>query len=192
MTLAEYLEYDDGTDTRYELISGKLVAMPPESNLNQRIASLLLVYFARKGIPFHRLNIGTEIVTLGSRATTRLPALLIFSEELATDLEGATRSTITPDMLPPQLVVEVVSPGSKNRDRDYRFKRSEYAARGIPEYWIVDPQQQQVAILEWVSGLHEERIFVGKDRLISPTFGQLDLVAGKLLRAQPPDRDRGS
>ena len=184
MTLAEYLEYDDGTDTRHELVNGELIVMPPESNLNQRIASLLLVYFAQKSIPFYRLNIGTEIVTMGSRATTRLPDLLVFSEELAAVLEGATRSTITLDMPPPQLVVEVVSPGKENQDRDYRYKRSEYAARGIAEYWIVDPQQQKITILEWVSGLYEERIFVGDGALISPTFGPLELVAEKLLRAE--------
>ncbi|WP_229642260.1 Uma2 family endonuclease [Waterburya agarophytonicola] len=29
--------------------------------------------------------------------------------------------------------------GKVNQDRDYRYKRSEYAARGIAEYWIIDP-----------------------------------------------------
>jgi hypothetical protein len=33
MTLEDYLNYDDGTDTRYELVNGELIAMPPESNL---------------------------------------------------------------------------------------------------------------------------------------------------------------
>jgi Uma2 family endonuclease len=41
------------------------------------------------------------------------------------------------DMPPPLLVVEVVSPNQEKRD--YRYKRTEYAARGIAEYWIVDP-----------------------------------------------------
>ena len=36
MTLEEYLNYDDGTDTIYELVNGELVSMPPESNLNQQ------------------------------------------------------------------------------------------------------------------------------------------------------------
>ena len=31
MTLEDYLNYDDGTDTSYELVDGKLIAMPPES-----------------------------------------------------------------------------------------------------------------------------------------------------------------
>ncbi len=32
LSLEEYLAYDDGTDNRYELVDGKLVAMPPESD----------------------------------------------------------------------------------------------------------------------------------------------------------------
>lgn len=39
MTLADYLAYDDGTDTRHELVAGVMVAMPPESALNQKIVS---------------------------------------------------------------------------------------------------------------------------------------------------------
>ncbi len=34
LTAVEYLNYDDGTDARYELVNGNLVKMPPESNLN--------------------------------------------------------------------------------------------------------------------------------------------------------------
>jgi Uma2 family endonuclease len=44
MTLEEYLNYDDGTDIRYELENGELVALPPESELNIRIASLLFAF----------------------------------------------------------------------------------------------------------------------------------------------------
>ncbi len=32
LTFEEYLTYDDGTDTRYELVDGELVEMPPESH----------------------------------------------------------------------------------------------------------------------------------------------------------------
>ncbi|MEM9512432.1 MAG: Uma2 family endonuclease [Cyanobacteria bacterium P01_E01_bin.48] len=184
MTLAEYLNYDGGTDTRYELVDGELVVMPPESELNQRIASLLFALFLKRGIPFDLINIGVEIVTSGSRATTRVPDLAIFTEELMAAYRGASRATITLDMPPPKIVVEVVSPGPENRDRDYRYKRSEYAARSIAEYWIVDPQQQKVTVLELVSGFYEEKIFSGSEMLVSPSFDQLSLTAEKLLRAE--------
>lgn len=42
-TFEEYLAYDDGTDTRYELVDGELVEMPPESDDNNDVARRLLV-----------------------------------------------------------------------------------------------------------------------------------------------------
>jgi Uma2 family endonuclease len=183
MTLEEYLNYNDGTDTQYELVNGELIVMPPESDLNQRIVMFLLSHFLQQGIPSYRLRIGAEIVVSGSRATTRLPDLMVLSEELATALEGASRSTIMIDMPPPQLVVEVVSPGRENADRDYRYKRSEYAARGIAEYWIVDPIQQRVTVLEWVEGLYEERVFQGNQQIISPMLPDFDLTSERVINA---------
>lgn len=42
MTLEEYLDYEDGTDTRYELVNGELAEVPSESDLNNEIAMILL------------------------------------------------------------------------------------------------------------------------------------------------------
>lgn len=61
MTLEEYLTYDDGTDARYELVNGELVEKPSESDLNNAIAILLILTFARH-VPGHWLRRGTEIV----------------------------------------------------------------------------------------------------------------------------------
>jgi Uma2 family endonuclease len=183
MTLEEYLNYDDGTDTRYELVNGELVVMPPESELNRRIATFLFACFLQQGIPPYRLTMKTELVVSGSRATTRFPDLMVLSEELATALEGASRSTVMIDMPPPPLVVEVVSPGNKGIDRDYRYKRSEYAARGIAEYWIVDPMQGRVTVLEWVEGLYEEQVFQGNERIVSPMLPDLDLTCERVMNA---------
>ena len=138
-TLEEYLSYNDNTDTQYELVAGELVAIPPESPQNSMIARYLLAEFL-KFVPIQRLCYkDTEIVVSGSRATTRLPDLMVLTEELVEAIQDASRGTITLDMPPPALVVEVVSPGKVNEDRHYRYKRSEYAARGVSEYWIVDP-----------------------------------------------------
>jgi Uma2 family endonuclease len=181
-TLAEYLEYDDGTDKRYELVNGKLIEMPSESDLNNAIAILLLLEFAQF-IPGRLLRRGTEIVVSGSRVTTRVPDLLVLTEELVTALSGTPRSIITPDLPPPALVVEVVSPGKENQDRDYRYKRSEYAARGIAEYWIVDPERAQIVVLTLLDGLYEEAVYQSGDRLVSATFPTLELTAKQILQA---------
>jgi Uma2 family endonuclease len=43
MTLEDYLSYDNGTDTRYKLVDGVLVEMPPKSTLKTQITAFLLV-----------------------------------------------------------------------------------------------------------------------------------------------------
>lgn len=180
MTLEEYLNYDDGTERFYELVNGELVEMPPESELNRRIAMFLVAYFLQRGIPPQRLTMKTEIVVSGSRATTRFPDVMVLSEELVSAMQGARRSTVMPEMPPPLLVVEVVSPSQEKRD--YRYKRSEYAARGIAEYWIVDPIVQKVTILEWVEGWYEEQVYEGNQAITSPLLGALELTAERVLQ----------
>jgi Uma2 family endonuclease len=105
----------------------------------------------------------------------------MYSEELAEVMQGARRSLIFMDMPPPLLVVEVVSPNQANRD--YRYKRSEYAARGIAEYWIVDAIDQKVTVLEWVEGFYEEQVYTGDQALISPVLGNLGITATQVLQS---------
>jgi Uma2 family endonuclease len=181
MTLEEYLNYDDGTDTRYELVDGKLIAMPPESRLNVKIAVFLLGQFLKQGIPDAQITVKTQISVSGSRATAREPDLMVLSEEAAIALDESNQSLITHDMPPPLLVVEVVSP--KQENRDYRYKRTEYAGRHIPEYWIVDPIAQKVTVLEWVDGLYEDQVYQGEVAIVSPLFPDLNLTARTVLNA---------
>lgn len=167
LTFEEYLAYDDGTDTRYELVDGALVEMPPESPENNAIARKLLFELA-KHFPVSLLaHKDTEIEVTGRRARCRLPDVLVHTEESAAALKGASRATITRDMPPPALVIEVVSPGQPNRDRDYRYKYTEYAARGIAEYWIVDPETQQITLCLWVNGMYEDTMYSGKESIQS-------------------------
>jgi Uma2 family endonuclease len=180
MSLEEFLAYDDGTDYLYELEQGELIQMPSESEINQRIAMFLAIYFSQQGIPYYRLRMKTEIAVSGARISVRVPDLVVLSVALATELAGASRSIVLMDMSPPDLVVEVVSP--KQEKRDYRYKRSEYAARGISEYWIVDPIESKVTVLEWVEGLYEERVYRGEDAIVSSILGEIDLTAAIVLQ----------
>lgn len=54
------------------------------------------------------------------------------------------------------LVMEVVSPGAKNRRRDLKEKRRDYAKAGVSEYWIIDPQDERITVLR----LSEENYIV--------------------------------
>ncbi len=178
MTLEEFLVHDDGTETLHEFEDGEIILMASESETNRRIAMFILIHFAQLGIPSYRLSMKTEIITTGSRM--RVPDLVLFSEELAAAMKGATRSIVLSEMPAPSLVVEVVSPNQS--DRDYRYKRSEYAARGIAEYWIVDPLVAKVTVLEWVEGFYEEKIYEGEQVITSILFPELKLTSAQIFQ----------
>ena len=181
-TLEQYLAHTAGTDTRYELVDGALVEMPPGSDENLSIARMLLLEFI-KHFPPELVTWGTEIEVSGRRVSCRIPDLLVHSEESKAALVGAKRATITHDMPPPALVVEVVSPGQINRDRDYRYKHTEYAARAIEEYWIVDPELQQITVCHWENGMYEDTVCKGNKKITSTLLPDLDLTPAALLGA---------
>ena len=185
MTLEEYLHYDDGTDTRYELVEGVLVEMGAERRVNEKIALWLLSQFLQL-VPISLLARGTQISVESQSTTVRNPDLIILTEQLDQLLSRAKQSLITVEMPPPVLVVEVVSPGkegTENYDRDYIEKRREYALRGIPEYWIIDPARQVILVLTLKGQVYQEQRFVGEARVISPTFLQLQVTAEQILSA---------
>ncbi|MEX0270784.1 Uma2 family endonuclease [Leptolyngbyaceae cyanobacterium UHCC 1019] len=117
----------------------------------------------------------------GRRAKVRLPDLTVLSEQGYTALAGRTRNIVTHEMPPPVLVVEIVSPGAENRDQDYRYKRTEYAARGIAEYWIIDPETQQVTMCLWVNGQYEDTVCTGDTPLRSTIVPEFGLSAAQIL-----------
>jgi Uma2 family endonuclease len=58
----------------------------------------------------------------------------------------------------PLLVVEVSSPSTRSIDRD--LKRRAYEERGVPSYWLVDPDEPSVTVLELEAGHYVERAHV--------------------------------
>jgi Uma2 family endonuclease len=186
MSLEEYLVYDDGTDTRYEFVDGVLVEMGNESKLNVQIAMFLAFYLGTLGLPHYLLSNKIELVVPSDKVTTRYPDLVVLTEELEMMLEDGYRYIVKLEMPAPAMVVEVVSygqPGEDNYDRDYVTKRREYAARGISEYWIVDPARQVVGVLMLQEQIYQEQWFSGTSKIISPTFPAMDLTAEQVLRA---------
>ncbi|MDY6786054.1 MAG: Uma2 family endonuclease [Cyanobacteriota bacterium] len=186
ITFQEYLNYDDETDTRYELVDGVLVEMGAESTLNTQIALFLVASFLQMGIPYYRLGIKQKIAVSSREVTAREPDLIVHSDDSVKAIEGLKQALLYPDMPAPMLVVEVVSPGEpgqKNYDRDYVEKRQEYAERGIREYWLIDPDRQVVLVLTLQGQSYREQRFTGKAAIVSPAFPGLNAIAEQILTA---------
>ncbi len=173
----EYLDYDDGTDNVYELFNGELIEVPPESGFNVEIAAFLMVHFA--AIVGHRRvrPHGLELEVRGE-PRNRFPDLTLIREEHIEQLRR--RNTIRLSMAPPLLVIEVVSPGDLQRDRDYVAKLGQYAAISVPEYWIIDPETQGISVCTLIDGSYAVREFRGNDRVQS----QLEVLQGLQLTAK--------
>jgi Uma2 family endonuclease len=179
-TFEEYLQYDDNSEKLYELFNGELIEMSPESGLNYQIANRLFLVFA--------LMLGTDSIRghgleleVRGEPKNRYPDLTIIREEHIKLL--SKRNTILLSMSPPLLVIEVVSPGEIQRDRDYIAKRNQYQDRGIPEYWIVDPQSQTILVLELTEDSYTEVGNFSNDDLVkSPGFSSLNLKVSEVFK----------
>jgi Uma2 family endonuclease len=145
---------DDGK--RYEIVNGVLYMSPSPSWPHQEII----------GRFFRYLSSYVESTGLGG----------VFMAPL--DVELSPYNTFQPDVVvlfkksrmklqrrhivgPPELVVEIVSPGSQMHDRHRKIVA--YARGGIPEYWIADPDARTVEVLVLEGGeYHSQGVYEGK------------------------------
>ena len=138
-TEREYLrEFDDAL---VEYTDGRIERLPVPTKRHQRVQlylSDLTRQAAGDGAVYHppyRIRL-----PITQRAMYREPDVMVLTAEQ--DATVGDTDTFCTDAL---LVMEVVSPDDP--DRDYVTKRADYAAAGVPEYWIVDPIENRVLVL---------------------------------------------
>jgi Uma2 family endonuclease len=162
---------DDGN--RYEVVHGELLVTPAPRLLHQEIVRRLLVALSRY------LEANPVAHVLPSPADISwAPDTLVQPDVFVLPLEQARTLdwTRVRDLL---LVAEVLSPSSVRADRF--TKRIEYQRRGVPVYWIVDPEEHWVEV--W--GTADTRPKVERDRLVwrAPSAGEpFILVLAELFR----------
>ena len=134
LTIADWDAMPHGDGKIYEIIEGELFVSCSPGLTHQRVLANLITLF----VIFLRDNqIGEYVPTPG----------LIFSEysgvvpDLVFFLNQKSDAIITGEKLtgPPDLVIEILSPGSANIRRDRVDKLHLYSKYRVPEYWIADP-----------------------------------------------------
>ncbi|MDJ0729796.1 MAG: Uma2 family endonuclease [Crocosphaera sp.] len=175
----EYLTYDDGTDNKYELVNGELKLMPTASGFHALILHFIFKILDQE---IDKIKQQWKVMpgTVGVRTAnnkSRIPDLVILSETQCQEIREMSTAVLES---PPLLAVEIVS--SNNADDDYRYKRSEYAVREIPEYWIIDPDAKKVSILLLVSGFYEVTEFTEEQEIKSSLFPKLKLTAKQIFQ----------
>ena len=183
----EYLTEEEAhlPEGRCEYWDGKLVPVPTESLGHDSIANYLLFLLFQAGIDYSLVSPGKVEVEVIGRPRTRFPDLPVLNDVHLVLL--SRRATVTCEMPPPRIVVEVVSLCDENSDeylRDYQIKRDQYAAIGIPEYWLIDSDRAWVMVGTLSNGQYQFTTFRGDEPIVSSTFLNLTLTAAQILRAQ--------
>ena len=144
MTLDEFVEWSsrpENADRLFELDRGRVVEVPPPKSLHGTIcawvAYLLWSYVIRRG---RGRVVGNDAGLIVERDPDTLRGVdaMLFDESTPVDLIHGY------DTARPVLVVEVRPPS----DRPNRMHRrvGQYLSRGVPIVWVVDPEDQTVAV----------------------------------------------
>jgi len=130
---------------RYELFDGVLLVTAAPRRLHQRcLVRLVLLLDAAAPADYEILPGPIDV---------RLAEDRILEPDLIVVRPGPGDQQTIDEI--PQLVVEVASPSTRAIDRD--LKRRAYEERGEPSYWLVDPDEPSLTVLELESGLYVER-----------------------------------
>jgi Uma2 family endonuclease len=136
VTFEEFLTWAD-EDTPAEWEDGEVVMVSPASERHQELSgwlsAILRIYVRHRELGW--LATAPFLIQLQTSQQAREPDLLFLKTENMDRLRGTYLDG------PADLVVEIVSPESINRDRGRKFV--EYENEGIPEYWLIDPLRQQ-------------------------------------------------
>jgi Uma2 family endonuclease len=133
MTVEEFLQWEDGTDTRYELIDGQPVAMAPVGDPHGTMAGFLAtrigVALQQRPGCFLKMDIGVRSPTRA--ANYYVPDLLVACGSVDRDRR---------EVSDPVLIVEILSPSTETTDRrqkppDYRLISS------VGEILLIDPRR---------------------------------------------------
>ncbi|MCY4091831.1 MAG: Uma2 family endonuclease [Caldilineaceae bacterium] len=163
LTYADYLAAPE--DKRYELLDGELLMLPAPDELHQRTQAELgynvMAFVKTRGLG--RVYFSPTDVILSDVDVVQPDLLFVSNDRLdiltAAGVQGA-----------PDLVVEILSPGTAERDKGY--KRALYAQHGINEYWLMETEAGTITVL-----LLEETGYE-----VVGTFGEGDILTSATLK----------
>jgi Uma2 family endonuclease len=170
-TYEDYKSLPESETKRYELLEGELVMVPSPTPYHQGILRNLL-RLLDEHVRSHRLGRVYPApldVVLSEHNVVQPDLLFISQERMDIIAEEAVCGA-------PNLVVEVLSEATRERDRAY--KRTLYARHGVKEYWLVDPGTKIIEVLKLGKrGYERAGLYSAKEgeALASPLLSGLEI-----------------
>lgn len=168
---------DDGGWKRYEIINGELFVTRAPHIRHQSVATKINT----------RLEVWSEDTQLGNSFQTPgvvftetdavIPDVVWASEErLAHGIDEAGHFVVAPE-----LIVEILSSGIKNEQRDKNFKLKLYSLHGVQEYWIVNWRLKEIEVYRRKdTTLQRVNTLVMADVLTSPLLPGFECTVSSL------------
>jgi Uma2 family endonuclease len=167
---------DDGN--RYELIEGELLVSHAPGLTHQHVFGNL---FGALWQYFAQYPIGEVVATPGiifDRYNGVIPDVVVVLNERRDAITAGERF-----VGPPNIVIEIVSPGAENTRRDRIMKRQIYGKFGVNEYWVVDPAERTVEIYRPHAGTLELDVTLAAgDMLRSPVLPEFACSVDQLFK----------
>ena len=173
MTVPEFLRWDDGTDTRYELVGGRPVAMAPAKDPYGRIA-------VSAALEMRRRLVGRRPCTAMTEA-----GIWISDEDYCVADVAATCALPSRDgyVAEPFLIVEVLSESDRRRCA-FEKVQDYIALPSVQEIWLIDSRKRQVQ--QWRRAGSDTWIvtlpLTGAATFDSPTLGGEPVSLDRLYR----------
>lgn len=160
MTYAEFraLEFDDTDNFQYELLNGELVQKSSPSVQHQRISMRLIAAILKHldQNPIGEIFHAPLDIVLDDYNAPQPDIIFIRNENIGIIDEQEQIVRGTPDIL-----VEILSPGSIKRDRIE--KKELYEQSGVSEFWIVDPNNQSIEVYQLQEGRYQNFAFAAEE-----------------------------
>jgi Uma2 family endonuclease len=164
---------DDSGWKRYEIIDGELFVTRAPHIRHQGAASKLNIALGNWSA---QTKLGSVFQTPGvifSESDAVIPDVVWISQErLENGVDDAGHLTIAPE-----LMVEVLSPGDQNEQRDKEVKLKLYSRHGVQEYWVLNWQIKTLEIYRR-DGVQLQLVatLLGNDTLTSPLLPDFSVV----------------
>ena len=154
---------------RHELIDGDLIMSPAPVTFHQKV-SAMLYFLLNQFILKHQLGwlFYAPVDVVLSQYDVVQPDLLFIARDHKSiikkeNIQGA-----------PDLVIEIISPSTAGQDRI--VKRKLYAKFGVREYWIVDPEQKSIEVMQWAeTGFKTLQVYPNGSQLHSQVLAGFEL-----------------
>jgi Uma2 family endonuclease len=191
----EFIDWlPESSEYRYELHRGRIVEMPKPRGKHSKVTGFaqgnLFVEISRLQLPWF---IPKECIVRSLDGKSGYePDVIVLDDPALVDEPRWESGSILTLGKSIKLIVEVVSTNWQN---DYFYKLADYQALGIPEYWVVDyaalggrqfignPKQPTFSVYQLIDEEYEVQRFGLGERIISPTFPELNLTVDQVFAA---------